>query len=148
MANKLTWNDLLIENISDSDAQTWLGYWSGMVSGRVAPVFMSKFGDWFLRRPDGGTDELSVIEGTYSTIASTPEEFASLVNTQAWQEEHLLSLQVAQLHERGIVPSAGQCYAFAPHPLWVGRIDISTVMLMNINVWQHICAQEFANGTK
>ncbi len=143
MATKLTWNDLLIENISDSDSETWLGYWSGMVTGRVAPVFMSKFGDWFLRRPDGGTDELSVIEGTYRTVASTPDEFGSLVNIQTWQEEHLLSLQVAQLHERGIVPSGEQCYAFAPHPVWVGRIDISTVMLMDINVWQHICAQEF-----
>src|SRR4051794_39222245 len=146
MANKLTWDDLLIQSISDSDAQTWLGYWSGMITGTVAPVFMSKFGDWFLRRPDGGTDELSVIEGTYRSVASTADEFAALVNTQTWQEEHLLSLQVAQLHERGIIPSSGQCYALAPHPVWVGRIDISTVMLMDINVWQHICAQELARA--
>ena len=90
MPLKLTWDDLLIQSISPSDASEWLGYWSGMVTGRVAPVFMSKFGDWFLRRPDGGTDELSVIEGTYSSVASTPEEFASLVNSQAWQEQHLL----------------------------------------------------------
>ena len=145
MATKLTWDDLLIQNISESDARTWLGYWAGMVGGRVAPVFMSKFGDWFLRRPDGGTDELSVIEGTYSRVASTPEEFASLVNTQAWQEKHLLSFQVAQLHERGTIPGPGQCYAFAPHPAFSGRIDIERVMLMDIGVWQHICAQVFAS---
>jgi hypothetical protein len=54
-----------------------------MVDGTVSPVFISKFGDWFLRRPDGRTDELSVIEGTYSPVAATPEEFSSLVNTQA-----------------------------------------------------------------
>lgn len=143
MPLKLTWDDLLIQSITPSDASEWLGYWSGMVTGRVAPVFMSKFGDWFLRRPDGGTDELSVIEGTYSSVASTPEEFASLVNTQAWQEEHLLSFQVAQLHERGIIPPAGQCYAFAPHPALLGRIDIERVMLMDIRVWQSICAQHF-----
>ena len=105
---------------------------------------MSKFGDWFLRRPDGGTDEFSVIEGTYSQIASTPEEFAALVNTQAWQEQHLLSLLVAQLHERGIIPPSGQCYALAPHPILSGRIDINRgVMLMDINVWQSICSQTF-----
>lgn len=143
MSSNLTWDDLLIQPISESDARTWLGYWPGMVDGRVSPVFMSKFGDWFLRRPDGSTDELSVIEGTYSKIASTPEEFASLVNTQLWQEQHLLSIQVAQLHERGIVPHAGQCYAFAPHPALTGRIDIAQVMLMGIGVWQHICAQHF-----
>jgi hypothetical protein len=104
---------------------------------------MSKFGDWFLRRPDGNTDELSVIEGTYSTVASTPQEFTSLVNTQAWQEKHLLSLLVSQLHERGTIPGPGQCYAFAPHPALLGRIDIERVMLMDIGVWQHICAQHF-----
>ena len=61
MSLKLTWDDLLIQNLAEVDARTWLGYWSPWVTGRVAPVFMSKFGDWFLRRPDGGTDELSVI---------------------------------------------------------------------------------------
>jgi hypothetical protein len=143
MPTKLTWDDLLIESIPESDVFKWLGYWSGMVGGRAALVFMSKFGDWFLRRPEGSTDQLSVIEGTCSTVASTPEEFALLVNTQAWQEEHLLSFQVAQLHERGIIPQRGQCYALVPHPMWLGRIDIERVMLMDIGAWQHICAQHF-----
>jgi len=143
MPSKLTWDDLLIQDIAASDAHEWLGYWSGTVRAKVAPVFISKFGDWFLRRPDGGTDELSVIEGTYASVASTPEEFSLLVNTSAWQEEHLLSFQVAQLHERGIIPPRGQCYGFAPHPAFLGRIDIDRVMLMDIRVWQHICAQHF-----
>jgi hypothetical protein len=143
MSNELTWDDLIVQSFSDFDVKTWLGYWSGMVGGRVAPVFMSKFGDWFLRRPDGSTGELSVIEGTYSPVASTPEEFTRLVNTQKWQEEHLLSIQVAQLHDRGMIPSAGECYAFAPHPALTGRIDIERAMLMDIGVWQHICAQHF-----
>jgi hypothetical protein len=143
MSVKLTWDDLLIQDIADSDASKWLGYWSGWVTGRVAPVFMSKFGDWFLRLPDGSTDELSVVEGTYSTVASTPDEFSSLLNSQNWQEVHLLSQQVAQLHERGIIPLPSQCYALAPHPIFSGRIDIDHVMLMDVGVWQNICAQYF-----
>ena len=148
MPNKLTWDDLVIQKFSASDAQTWLSYWSGTVSGRIAPVFMSKFGDWILRRSDGGTDELSVIEGTYSSVASTPEEFNALVNTQPWPETHLLSLQVAKLHERGLVPPAGHCYGFAPHPALVGKIDVDSVMILEIGVWQNICAQHFGRGGK
>ena len=148
MQKKLTWDDLLIQKLSESEVSSWLGFWSGMVSGKVAPVFMSKFGDWFLRRPDGGTDELSVIEGTYSSIASTPEEFDKLVNTQEWQEQHLLSIQVAQLHERGVIPGAGQCYAFAPHPALIGRIEVERVMIMDIRIWQHICAEHFQSVSK
>ena len=146
MPLKLTWDDLLIQKLSESDARTWLDHWSGRITGRVAPVFMSKFGDWFFRRPDGGTDEFSVIDGTYSSVASTPEQFSSLVNTQSWQEHHLLSLQIMQLHERGIIPQVGQCYGFAPHPVLTGRIDIERAMLFDIGVWQQICAQVFSQS--
>jgi hypothetical protein len=144
MAITLTWDDLLIQNISEADAKTWLSYWPGL-EDKVAPICMSKFGDWFLRRPDGSTDELSVIEGIYVKVASTPEEFASLLNTRAWQEHHLLSLLVLQLHEKGIVPGNGQCYAFAPHPTLLGRIDLERAMVMDIGTWQWICAQHFAS---
>ena len=141
MSKTLNWDDLLIQNFAELDVRTWLGYWSGWVDGRVAPLFMSKFGDWFLRRPDGSTDELSVLEGTYTTVASTPEAFSALVNSPQWQEQHLLSGMVALFHERNIIPPPGQCYAFAPHPSFTGRIDPARVMLMDIGVWQHICLQ-------
>jgi hypothetical protein len=143
MPRQLTWDDLVIQNISAADGRAWLDSWSGVIKGKVAPVFMSKFGDWFLRRPDGSTDELSVIELTCETIARTPEEFVALVNSRVWQEVHLLSLIVYNLHERGIIPKPGQCYGFAPHPIWSGKVDIERVMLMDIGVWQHICAEEF-----
>ena len=143
MPRQLTWDDLMIQNIPESDGRTWLDYWSGVIKGKVAPIFMSKFGDWFLRRPDGSTDELSVVELTCTTVASTPEEFATLVNSLAWQEVHLLSLLVYDLHERGTIPKPGQCYGFAPHPVWTGTIDLKHAILMDIGVWQHICAEEF-----
>jgi hypothetical protein len=60
MSLKLTWDDLLIQDISESNAYIWLGYWPHWATGKVARVFMSKFSDWFLRRPDGATDKLSV----------------------------------------------------------------------------------------
>jgi hypothetical protein len=30
--------------------------------------------------------------------------------------------------------------------MWLGRIDIERIILMNIGVWQHICAQHFASS--
>jgi hypothetical protein len=144
MPAKLTWDDLLIQNIAPAEAARCLGLWGHLVQGRVAPVFMSKFGDWFLRRPDGATVELSVIEGAFETVAQTPQEFSALANTQDWQELHLLSLHVHALHQRGLVPGPGQCYGFAPHPAFTGKIDVSTAMVMDILVWQSISAQIFA----
>ena len=147
MNHKLTWDDLLIQSISPEIAARCLAMWRPLVQGRVAPVFMSKFGDWFLRRPDGSTAELSVIGGTFKAIAGTSEEFSSCVNAPEWQEVHLLSRQVYELHQRGLVPGPGQCYALAPHPAFTGKIELGTIMLMDIPVWQSICAQLFTVGT-
>lgn len=141
MAVKLTWDDLIIQDIDPDDVFEYLKPWAYLVQGEYAPVFMSMFGDWFLRRRDGSTDELSVLEGTCNRLASTPEEFLSIVNTPEWQEVHLLSYQVWQLHRRGLIPKAGQCYALTPHPALTGKIDIDRAMVVDICVWQSICAQ-------
>jgi hypothetical protein len=74
----------------------------------------------------------------------------TLVNSQKWQEEHLLSLLVHQLHERRMIPADGQCYSLAPHPRLSGRIDINHAMVMEIDAWQAVCAAAAAlkTGTK
>ena len=144
---KLTWNDLIIQNIAHEEMQTWIAPWSHLLTGKFAPVFMSMFGDWFLRRPDGSTDELSVIEGTLKRIAATPEEFVAIVNGVEWQEEHLLSFHVGRLHERGLIPGIRECYGFAPHPVFTGRIDLGFARIFTIRVWQSIAAQSFYRAT-
>jgi hypothetical protein len=141
---KLTWDDLIIQNISHSDTQIWIDPWSHILTGQFSPIFMSKFGDWFLRRPDGSTDELSVIEGTLQRISSTPEEFFENVNNVEWQEHHLLSFQIASLHKRGLIPGIGECYGFTPHPIWNGRMDFSLCCILKIPVWQFIASQSFS----
>ena len=141
MAIQLTWDDLLIQNLAEQDWNRWLRCWSGLVSGKVSPLGMSKFGDWFLRHPDGSTSELSVLDGTYEKIAATAGEFSALLNLPEWQEEHLLSWHLLQLHERHIIPGQGECYAFAPHPLLTGKIEIDHVTVMPIGAWQTMCAQ-------
>lgn len=148
MAIQLGWDDLLIQNLQQRECERWLSHWSGWVLGRVLPLYMSKFGDWFLRQPDGSTSELSVLEGTYKIIASTPDEFVGLINSQEWQQEHLLSRLVLQLHERNIIPAEGQCYGFAPHPILSGRIVTNDALIMPIGAWQYVCADMLAPQVK
>lgn len=143
MSVQLTWNDLLIEDFTPEQADQWLSEWSWLVKGEVAPLFLSKFGDWFLRRPNGSTQLLDVLEGGLSTIAATPEEFQAQVNSREWQEERLLSALIYGFHEKGIIPGPGQCYALAPHPALVGKINPDSVIVMDILVWESICSQVF-----
>jgi hypothetical protein len=144
----LTWADLIIEDITPEQFQQWLGPWAGRIAGRVAPAFLSKFGTWFLRRPEGHVEMLDVFTGAVHRMADRYEGFIAEVNQQWWQEVYLLSELVLRLHEAGKVPGPGQCYALAPHPALGGpnpsnedAIDPRFVMLLDVFVWQTICAQ-------
>ena len=82
---KLTWNDLLIEDITPEEGAQWLGNWSGLFTDRVAPAFMNKFGTWFLRRPNGTVDMLDVFSGDIERVAESNEDLVAKTNDPAWQ---------------------------------------------------------------
>ena len=145
---KLSWDDLLIQDISDANFTRWMENWSGVISGRMAPAFRNKFGVWFLRRPEGAVDMLDVFTGEIERVASSHEELLANVNDRPWQEIYLLSKYVLALHETGKIPATGECYAIAPHPALGGpnplagdALDPRVVMTMQIGAWQSICGQ-------
>lgn len=145
---RLTWDDLLIRDLKPDECHLWLAHWSWLLGGRLAPECLNKFGSWFLRRPEGHVEMLDVLCGTVEKVADWYEEFMTLVNQQSWQELHLLSQLVYELHQHGSIPGPGQCYALAPHPAIGGpnpvkgdRIDPQFVMVTDIAVWQSLCAQ-------
>ena len=151
----LTWDDLIIQQITQQEFQQWIDPWIGVISGQVAPVFLNKFGAWFLQNSKGHVEMLNVFTGTVHRMANTYEDFVAEVNLQWWQEAYLLSNLVLQLHEAGKVPGPGQCYALAPHPILGGlnplngdAIDPRFVQLLDIYVWQDICSQSVSESQR
>lgn len=151
--SRLTWSDLLIEDITPSQFQDWLAPWEGIVAGVVAPALLNKFGSVFLRRPEGHVEMLDVFSGRLARIADTYDAFVRDVNEQWWREIYLLSELVYQLHQAGRVPGPGQCYALVPHPVLGGpnpaygeAVDPQFVMMMDVGVWQKICGQLFGQA--
>ncbi|MCR9117316.1 MAG: DUF1851 domain-containing protein [bacterium] len=151
--SRLTWDDLLVQDITADQFGDWLSPWTGVVTGRVAPAFISKFGVWFLRRPEGHVEMLNVLAGQLERIADTYEGFVTEVNEQWWQETYLFSELVLTLHQAGKIPSSGQCFALAPHPALGGpnpfagdEIDPRFVMVTDVLVWQSICARSLGMG--
>lgn len=145
--SRLSWADLLIEDISPEQFSEWITPWSGVVHGVAAPAFVSKFGFWFLRRPEGHVEILDAYNGTLGRIADSYDEFMRDVNEQWWQEVYLMSKLVLQLHDAGKIPGPGQCYAI-PHPAIGGpnpasgdAVDPRFVTVMDVSVWQSLCAQ-------
>ncbi|WP_406694726.1 hypothetical protein V5E97_27105 [Singulisphaera sp. Ch08] len=141
MSLKPTWADLIIEGFDPEDTTWCLSRWTWLVSGPVSPVFLSKFGDWFLRRPDGTVQRLDILEGTLTTVASSPDALQVHLNEREWQEAHLRSPLVHELYLQGKVPGQGQCYAVAPPPVLGGRLEADSILVLDIPVWQNICVQ-------
>jgi hypothetical protein len=146
--SRLTWDDLLIQDISPDQFRDWLSPWHGVVTGRVAPAFVSKFGFWFLRRPEGHVEVLDVFAGQLERVADSYDDLIRQANEQRWQEAFLFSELVYELHRADKVPGMGQCYAIVPHPVLGGpnpangdAIDPQLVMVMDMPLWQSICAQ-------
>jgi hypothetical protein len=143
---KLGWPDLIIAN--EAPLPRLLQQWSWRLEGKIAPVFLNKFGSWFFVRPAGAVEYLDVFTGITTAIADSYETFVELVNQREWQEKYLLSRLVFDLHASGKIPGAGQCYAIAPHPA-LGGPNPSTrdspseaqIMIMDLTVWQSICRQ-------
>jgi hypothetical protein len=104
-------------------------------------VVGSKFGDWFVERLGGAVEMLDMQRGQLRQVAGSRDEFYQLIRIREKQEEWLRSDLIAVLHERGIVPDAGQCYAFSVPPILGGKVDPESVELMDLAVWVSFCGQ-------
>jgi len=152
---KLTWDDLLIQNRSNTEYADWLKPWHGLIGGRLAPLALNRFGCWFFHRPDGSVEMFDVMYGESERVASTHSEFTSHINNQAWQETYLLSESIYALHQAGHVAADRLCYAIAPPPMIGGPdpwgtalIPINACVVMDVAVWQSLCSQLFKHPEK
>jgi len=137
---RLTWDDLLIEG-TDLDPEILAHGWAWLVKGEYRAIAASKFGDWFLERPDGTVQMLDAIEGTLEQVASSFNEFRELINMQARQEEWLLSELVFTMHEKNVIPSRGECYSFKLPLVLGGKAESQNVEVCDFRIWVSICGQ-------
>ena len=137
---KLSWRDIFVDG-AILEGIPLAQQWPHTLTGRLRLIGASVFGDLFFERPDGSVEKLDVLEGGVRKIASTFQEFGSLMNNPAWQAESLLTEGVALLYERGAHREDAQFFAFAPHPVLAGKILWDRVMPMDAIIWHSICAQ-------
>jgi Domain of unknown function (DUF1851) len=137
---KPAWIDLLIDDPS-LDFSKLLEDWRWLLVGSFRVVVGSKFGDWFVERPGGAVEMLDMQSGQIRQVAGSRDEFYQLIRTREKQQEWLRSDLVVSLHEMGVVPAAGQCYAFSVPPILGGTVDPQSVELMDLAVWVSFCGQ-------
>lgn len=148
MHNRLTWDDLLIQGVPAHVLRESLAGWAFVLEGEVAPIFLNRFGFWFLRRRDDAVDVLDVFEGRVRRVAQSYETFLSCVHRPDWQEENLMTSAVSELHTAGLVACGSQCYAVSPHPCFGGpnpargqHVACEGAKTLELVTWQSICRQ-------
>ena len=138
---KLTWDDLIIDQVTPGEAAVWLTEWKWLGLGRIAPIFLSRFGNWFFHRPDGSVHMLDVTEALVEQVAPDFGRFQAAVSTREWQEQYLYSALLLRYRREGIVAAGRQVIGFAPHPAFVDSLDKCKPMVLDMVVWQSICGQ-------
>jgi hypothetical protein len=145
---KLSWEDLLIENVDDDSVTRCLAEWSGRVDARGALAFLNRFGSWFFHRPEGHVEMLDAFTGNVERVAHTRAELVAKVNDPAWHRQYLLSALVYRLHCAHRVAAGTQCYLIAPHPAHGGPnpqkgedVDLQRVMVVDLFACQNLSAQ-------
>jgi hypothetical protein len=138
---KLTWDDLIVDQVTPDEAAAWLAEWEWLGLGRIAPIFLSRFGNWFFHRLDGSVHMLEIAEASVEQVAPDFARFQVAVNTLEWQEQYLYSALVLRYRREGIVALGRQVIGFAPHPAFVVSLDKCKPMVFDMIVWQSICSQ-------
>jgi len=137
---RLTWDDLLIEK-PQADPQQLLEEWTWLLKGTYRPIVWSKFGDCFLERQSGDVDHLDVLGGGVRKVADSPDAFRNLINQRENQYEWMLAGMISDLHDRGLVPKEGECYALKTHPAIGGKLELENIIVMPLLVWSILSGQ-------
>jgi len=120
---------------SHTDWSTILAHWAWLLQGidELEVWIVTRFGDLVCCLSDGSVHFLDVSEGSFKRVASSKDEFASLMdqcdNFHFW----FLVPLVDELTREGILLGPSQCYGFrAPLGFKEGRAERANVKVTDL----------------
>jgi hypothetical protein len=132
--------DLIIP-LDQVDSAALLADWRWLVQGRVRPVLLTMFGDWFLERENGDVEFLDLLEGQLTRVAGSIRELEALLDEEKLQDQWLLGPTIVALHARRLRPGVGECYGYKLPPIVGGSVEIENIEVLFLTVWQSIMGQ-------
>jgi hypothetical protein len=132
--------DLIIP-VDQVDSEALLQDWRWRLNGRVRPVLLTMFGDWFLERPNGDVELLDLLDGKLTRVAGSIRELEGLLDDQEMQDRWLLGPTIVALHARGLRPGPGECYGYKLPPIVGGPVAVDNIEVLLLTVWQSIMGQ-------
>jgi hypothetical protein len=116
--------------IIDSDAYHWINIlmtWSWLLPENYRVWLLNCFGDLFLILQDGSVHVLLTDAGELKRLASSKDEFTTLIERSQNAKEWLLIPLVDRLVAAGKLLRPGHCYSYQQLPILGGTYDIDNI---------------------
>ena len=123
------------------DVEDLLVPWRWLVPPEATPLFVSVFGDWVFGASDGSLWALSLLEGTYSQIASSGAEYNRLKSSFEWLDNTFMAGWQEIAHRHGLVPAVDECIGWRVHPALGGPFAKENLEVFSMRVYQHLMGQ-------
>jgi hypothetical protein len=131
----ITLDELKIST-DEYDAPRLLAHWAWRVPQHLQPMFLSLFGDWFLRDSDDHIYMFDLVSAELKQVAGSRAEFEALLELEEYQREWLMANLAEKLRQSGIALARGQCYAFHTPPMLGGQLSPSNVVVWDLAAYQ------------
>src|SRR5262249_33360743 len=126
---------------SSYDTSKLLHYWRWLVPQTETPLLLSALGDWVFGRPDGSLAKLDLLEGRYTPLARTSDEFNKLKATKSWLEKEFSYgwFEIALVNK--LIPSKDECIGWKIAPVLGGKFTVANLQLFDMAVYQVVQGQ-------
>jgi hypothetical protein len=123
------------------DVEALLEPWRWLVPPEATPLFISVFGDWVFGSPDGSLWALSILEGKFWQIASSPAEYNRLKSSFEWLESTFIAGWQEIAYRHGLVPAVDECIGWKIPPFFGGSFEKENLEIFSMRVYQCIMGQ-------
>jgi hypothetical protein len=125
---------------NDQKMAEMISFWSWLTTENLTPVFMTKFGDWFLANDQSRVLFLDLLEGNLRDLGISTEEIQRDTVFERFESEFSVGwIEVCLSHNLLLAPN--QCYGWKVPPLLGGEFSLSNIQVFGSRVYQSLNAQ-------
>jgi len=126
--SSISWSDLTITP-DDEALRALRDAWNWLLGDAWTPVLFSVWGDVFFER-SRPISWLNTGTGEIFQVASDLDDFQACLAGEKIGEWFLPHL-VSEVHQRGLRPSAGQCFTYVTYPVFAeGRYEAENIRIV------------------
>lgn len=131
----------LVRVITAAEAEPLLAEWRWLVPRTLAPLFITRFGDWIFGAPDGSIWSLDMLEGQLRVLAPSGAEYNARKRDPAWLDRELLAGWYDIAVGNGILAGDDECIGWAVAPIVGGKLEKTNLKTYSLGAYQTVMAQ-------